>query len=206
MPYKKDHGFTLLEILIVIIITTLIGGMLIQGLSQSLLIQNKLQQSLTILQQQILTNEWFKQSTKSLLITYSEQQFIGKKNEFTGISLQALNTESGIPMIISWSINTQNQVQQLIYKEAQDKVWIVRQWDHTANNALEVYFQYRNSEGLWYDHWPVKTGISFDPKKNTTALLLPSAIRVSVSEDDEYPLFVTLINNKLPKIMYRDLL
>jgi len=208
--YNKNTGFTLLEILIVIIIVTLISGLLIQGLSQTLLIQKKQQQSLLTLERAMMVNQWFVQSTRGLFVTYSKPDFIGKRDQFTGISLQALNTGNGIPTLITWAIRSDDQGQQLTYNENEtngaNNFWLIHQWYTEITNQAEIHFEYRDRQGQWHERWPPEQGHRFERQAIEVRFLLPVAIKITSPEIDDFPFFVTITNNRLPKMDFRELL
>lgn len=154
--YKKsfnNKGFTLLEILVVLILLSLILTMVFQIFSFILNINERSAQLQIKQKQQQLQISWFRKSSSALHpdnIDYPTP-FIGNRSEFKGISLAALDKPIGVPTIIKWKIiNYHNKnILRYYFNENKDVFWDIMIWEKG-----EGKFLYKASNNRWYETWP----------------------------------------------------
>jgi len=166
--YRSSTGFTLLEVLVVLVITSLISFVLIYAFSYVTLLRNSFINQINILQKGAMQETWFRQSIKSITLTKShatEDHFLGKPHFFECITLSPLNAYQGTPIRIRWSINNKLNQYQLNYEELneQDNTWDIMSWEYE-----KARFQYVSHTGKHFNQWP--------PNLGSTKRKLPTAI------------------------------
>lgn len=162
-------GFTLLEVLVVLVIVSLLVTFLFQTLSHVLTTRNTILRQLNTFQQGAIQEFWFRHSTAGLVADYPDIElshvFKGEATGFTGLTTTALNADPGVPIPFGWSLVEQNNETQLQYQTATE-TWTVLTWQEA-----EGRFQYLDNEGEWSDAWPPdKFGL--EPPQLPEAILL----------------------------------
>ena len=104
--HAKRGGFTLIEMLVVLIITALVSGVLFQALERSYALQRRFGTELFKVQQGQMAVDWYRQTVQGL---YPEQPngsdlFHGDGATFSGLSTNALSDDFGTPAAIQWSL------------------------------------------------------------------------------------------------------
>lgn len=209
MSYSKNHwhrtqmgGFTLLEILVVLVVVSLISTLLIQGFIQALNTQTRQQKIIYQIQQTTLINNWIKKSISGIIAVQSEQgqPFTGSSDSLQGFTTQALAQSAGSPANIHWSITQQDNNIQLRYRQAEHIDWQIFHRPRVSsrqNQSLSAGFQYRDEQGKWYQQWPPKNSI----EKNQ----LPEAVQITLPQEHTHSVFLAVITaTKNAKISTED--
>jgi len=163
-----SRGFTLLEMLVVLVITALISTLLLQGLSYVLYLRAQFLRQLDNLQENELRQHWFRSSTAAILTDYLEGAHIfqGQPRKFSGLTLAALDNRFGIPTALSWRIHYQHGSTQLRYHNHQQQDWLISQWPGDYGS-----FRYQDTKGQWHTQWPPQLGSEY-PQLPQAILLL----------------------------------
>ena len=167
--HRANMGFTLVELLVVLVITGMTTSLLVTGLGSTWQNFGRLsQKNLTINQGQI-PKSWFLTTVNSALLGHPfEKMFWGSRTEFTFTTFGAPNDPMHKPQKIKWSLDNsyEHSYLQLTYRDDGEEetidIW------HFLEEA-DYEFQYL-SNGEWLH--------SFEPKDGQ----LPQAIRIQ-SED-----------------------
>lgn len=154
---SKQTGFTLIEVLVVLIITGMVGGVLFQALEHAYRLQDRFGVELFSVQQGQMAADWYRQTIQGLHPDYPDGQsiFHGSNQEFSGLSSNPLSREYGAPTPITWRIrsNRQNGTTQLVYLEEKRET-IILSW--RGNEARFVYFDEKQAP---HDSWPPPLGL-----------------------------------------------
>ena len=147
------QGFTLLEVVVVLMISGLISVILMQGLS--LVLESRLRVAGAIdnlgrtgVQASIMTSP-----LKGLLPDYADgpDVFFGDKKRIRGLTLTPLQGTSGAPtgfgMILDYDVVDNNTV--LTYYERGYDPLVIARWDGNQGE-----FSYRGRSGDWAEAWP----------------------------------------------------
>jgi len=159
--HRTTAGFTLLEMLVVMVIMALISTLLMQGLSYILQVRVRFNQHQLDRYRFDIQSHWFRSSTQALLADYKDidnnHLFAGKKRLFSGLSTAALDAEMGVPIEFSWRLHPQAGQMQLQYQQQQQKFWTVMQWQ--GGDQAQGEFRYQDNKGNWHSQWPPALGL-----------------------------------------------
>ncbi|MEK7991685.1 MAG: prepilin-type N-terminal cleavage/methylation domain-containing protein [Thiotrichaceae bacterium] len=166
---KKYAGFTLLEMLVVLVLVSLISMLLMQGLSFVFQLKTQFVNQIDDLQQGALQEYWFRSSTRSLFPAGKESPYVfkGQKDSFSGLTMASLHEETGMPTPFKWALLAQQDKTVLYYYP--DLVgqpalkWQIMEWF-----GHEGRLQYMGADGRWFETWP--------PAKFDFVTQLPEAI------------------------------
>ena len=157
-PRKSNQtGFTLIEMLVVLIIVGMISGILFQALERAYRLQNRFGMELIDAQQGQMVADWYRQTVQGLYPDYAggAHSFQGKEQEFSGLTSNPLSENYGAPTAIAWKIisHRKNDVIELVYIEGQKEMPIMS-W--RGSSARFVYF---DEEQTPHDVWPPPLGL-----------------------------------------------
>ncbi|MDM8545824.1 PulJ/GspJ family protein [Candidatus Venteria ishoeyi] len=171
---NNNRGFTLLEMLVVLVITSLVSMLLFHSLSYVLNLRTRFFEQLEGLQTGTMQQYWFRSSTAAIIPDYEKTPhvfqmhdamiFQGNEQGFSGLTLAALDQESGIPTQFGWILAQDSGIYTLTYSPqskvtaygvATDKPasWPILRWEgETA--SFPVGFRYLHMDGSWQETWP----------------------------------------------------
>jgi len=168
MPYNlpthsnnatKQHGFTLIEVLVVLLIVGMVSGVLFQALERAYRIQERFGMELFSAQQGQMAGDWYRQTVQGLHPDYPDGQHIfrGKEREFSGLSSNPLSNEYGAPTPITWQIrnNQTSGTIELVYLEGTRAPTVILTW-----HSREAHFVYFDEKQVAHDSWPPMLGQS----------------------------------------------
>ncbi len=153
--WSRLQGFTLLEMLVVLILVAFISTLILQGFSFIFQLRSRFLLQLDDLQQGTIQEHWFRSSTAAIVTDYhdGEHIFKGEERELSGLTLVALDAMIGIPTSFAWQLKYEEGNMVLWYKNAKGEYWEVARWIND-----EGYFRYMAKNGEWYTQWPPKFG------------------------------------------------
>ncbi len=155
---STQAGFTLIEVLVVLIIVGVTSGILFQALEQSYRLRDRFGVELFKVQQGQMAADWYRQTVQGLQPDYPAGQnlFRGDVRGFYGLSTNPLGVEYGAPTLITWKLrnNQQNGTTELVYIETGRETPILS-W--RGNRARFVYLDEQQTP---HDSWPPPLGLS----------------------------------------------
>lgn len=155
---KADNGFTLIEVLVVLIIVAMTSGVLYQALERAYKLQERFGTELFKVQQGHMAADWYRQSVQGLYPDFPDgpSKFHGNETEFAGLSSNPLGTEYGAPTPITWKIrvNSSNSTTELIYVEPNRETTIL------AWRGTKAQFIYLDEKQAQFDRWPPALGVA----------------------------------------------
>ncbi len=139
-------GLSLLEMLVVLVLTSLLSTLLIQGLGLFFSTMDRVQRYSARAAEDSMPQHWFAASVRSM-VPYLEQPraFVGESDAFEGMTLTALTAEPGLSRRIRWFITDLNSVH---YRELDGVDWIIL---HEPRATLA--FEYADRAGVWKTQW-----------------------------------------------------
>ena len=153
---RDQKGFTLIEILVVLIISALISGILFQALEKAYRLQARFGTEIFRVQQGQMAVGWYRQTLQGL---YPDQPdgrhvFHGTDHEISGLSNNPLSDNYGTPTPLGWQIrnNRQQGTTELIYTEQKQET-VVLNW-----RGGEGRFVYIDEKFVSHDSWPPPLG------------------------------------------------
>jgi general secretion pathway protein J len=154
-PYQA--GFTLIEILVVLILVGMISGVLFEALERSNQLRSRFGRELFKVQQGQMAADWYRQTVQGL---YPDQPdgsnlFHGDEREFSGLSTNPLGDDYGAPTPITWQIknNPQDDTTALVYIEDKRETPVLLWRSNTAR------FVYLDDQQARHERWPPPLGL-----------------------------------------------
>lgn len=178
---RDDRGFTLLEVLVVLVLVSLTMTVLMQGVLYALQLRTQFLVQQQHLREDFLPEHWFRTSSAALAPAKADspEAFQGDHDGFRGLSLMPLLGEPGVPVRIEWRLALSNGQRILQYRQfggSREPVLEIAAWPDTAT----VQFDYLDGEGRWGEQWPPADASQAIPR-------LPVALRLQ-RLDAERPL------------------
>lgn len=153
----QQSGFTLIEVLVVLIMTGTITGVLFQALERAYRLQDRFGVELFGAQQGQMATDWYRQTVQGLRTDYPDGKnlFKGNEQEFSGLSDNSLGSQYGAPTPIRWQIRTnlRSGLIDLVYLE-QDKETTILSWPTKGTR-----FVYVDDQHTQHDTWPPPFGL-----------------------------------------------
>ena len=171
-------GLTLMEMLVVLVLTSLIATLLLQGTTFLYGSHERVNYHLKLMQRDILPDSWFRASVAKLVASLDEDAgFSGNANGFSGYSYASVTEQEGKLVRVEWRLTETAQGVELWLAQFGHENLLTQQWA----DAQSAQFFYMNHNGQFSSVWPTT-----DQEK----LLLPLAIRLEVGFDNEFTLEV----------------
>lgn len=175
---RGGAGFTLVEVLVVLVIAALVSGVLLAGFERVLDIRLRLTSFLDGVEGPTLVADWFRASVKGLVpdARSGHDRFGGNARRMSGLSLAPLNAATAVPTAITWELT----------------------FDPDAGRS---YLRYRNGAGseMTIASWPGDYGRlsycggdftchpSWPPDQRSSQL--PALVRLDIRKgDDPWPI------------------
>lgn len=155
-PNYFSHGFTLLEMLVVLVLVGLISMLLLESFTYILHLRSRFLEQLDDSQRGILQEYWFRSTLAGIITDYEDGQsiFQGQPRELSGLTLAALDMQVGIPTSFAWQLQYTDGITTLRYQNSQGDYWEVAKWSGDSGE-----FQYMSMEGEWHKQWPPQFGL-----------------------------------------------
>ena len=199
----NSRGFTLLEVLVVLVLVSLTMTMLMQGVLYTLQLRTQFLVQQQRLRENFLPESWFRSSSAALAPARADspEAFQGDRAGFRGLSLAPLLGEPGVPVRIEWRL-TSNDGQQLLQYRQEDRedVIAVSAWPEAAHVELD----YLDGNGRWSERWPPPTTPA---SGSQSPPLLPAALRLQIPDQEQRSLWLVPIAGRrdLPVDPFDDL-
>jgi general secretion pathway protein J len=219
-PALICKGFTLLEILVVLVITALISTVLIQGLSQAFQVRNGFETHIQNSESGILPEYWFRASVQSLIADYpalthrnffqaaDAHEFKGDSSAFSGLTLTALDADNGVPMPFTWRVTRVPGATVLEYGNSRGDYWEVWRGDSAD-------FVYLDKHGEQHAQWPPRrisadlggtpgfTSLSLMPNEESVPQLPRAIILSGFQRNRPFTWFSAVQGRNIPPLDYR---
>ena len=146
---RRPFGFTLMELLVVMVLVSLLGTLLVQGIGLFASRFDDVQRIHRQAAHAALPQSWFIASVQGL-VAYGvdARRLRGDAGAFAGITLQPLRGAPSVPATARWSIDGRS----VFYAEDAAEAW---RMFTVADDAGALAFEYADAAGVWHDRWPV---------------------------------------------------
>jgi general secretion pathway protein J len=145
-------GFTLMEMLVVLVLVSLISTLLIQGLSHVLNLRLRFLSQLEKQTSEALQSHWFREISTGVAPGHpnGKNVFSGNTTRFRGLTLAPLKGMRGVPTPVSLELIPKDGYILLHYKEQNDDdAWEIGRWPGDS-----ARFSYLDTDGRLTDRWP----------------------------------------------------
>jgi len=157
---KQLRGFTLVEVLVVLVLLSLISTLAFEILHQTANLRGQFLDTLEELQQGVIREHWFRSSVAALTPDYPAEKsvvyqarkpyvFVGNEKEFFGLTINALDNDGGIPTPFGWQLEFKENQTILRYRNNEEQWWEIMRWA-----GKEGVFFYQAKDGKWHKQWP----------------------------------------------------
>ncbi len=144
------RGLTLLEMLVVMVLVSLLGTLLLQGIGFFTGKYQVVQRARADLSLADLQQHWFTSSVRGLTPYGVEaRRFVGNARAFQGITLAPLQAEAGMPVTARWTIGGGDRPT-LLYTEDGGPARTV-----LPPGQERLVFDYADAAFRWHDRWPI---------------------------------------------------
>jgi len=177
----RHSGFTLFEVIVVLVITGLISVVLIQGLGIVLTARTSFASKILDVDRIVLKQNLLLDPLRGVVPDYSDRPYVfkGTSRELRGLTVRTLEERMGTPTGFTFKLDYlsgRDETVVIYQEEARDPVEIVS-WKGNSG-ALS----YRDRTGEWSEIWPI------DDKSSQT----PWLIRL-VTKSEEVPTIVASV-------------
>lgn len=149
----QARGFTLLEALVVLMITGLVSVVLVQGLGLLLGTRTTVQNKIVEIDEAVMEQNLFLEPLRGIVPDYPERPhvFVGEAQRLHGITVRPLQGRTGTPVPFTMSISYDASVGRstLTYQEESAEPLLIGSWEGEKGS-----FAYRDLKGAWVDTWP----------------------------------------------------
>lgn len=164
---RAARGFTLLEALVVLVITGLVSVVLVQGFGLILAARTSAQNKLVAIDEAVVEANLFLEPLRGILPDYPNQPhiFSGEPQRLRGLTARPLQARPGAPtpftLTIDYDASSNRSV--LTYQEENAQPVALGSWE-----GSEGAFAYRDRTGEWQGVWPPQS----DPQAPQTPWLI----------------------------------
>ena len=192
----RNQGFTLLEMMVVLVIVSLISVLLMQGCSFATGLQERIRAQLVKVENLELKEQWFRVVTRSLIREDNMEDgvFEGDLEHFSGTTLQPLRNGVGLPTKIAWRLVYEGDRTLLQYSEGNDDPVTMLVLPNQRQS-----FKYLATDGVFHDVWPPEDDASvpgFSRRRNSNSSPLPRGIVMMPENSDSDMFWYVSISDK----------
>jgi len=152
-----DAGFTLVEILVVLVIVSLISGIVLFAFQRVLDVRLRIAEFLDGSDTPNLIASWFRDDIDGLVpdAKGGADVFSGAPRQLTGLSVAPLNGMAGVPTRVTWEITFDPDAGRtyLRYQGANAPLLTIASWPKDRGN-----FRYCGRDLACYENWPPPSG------------------------------------------------
>lgn len=149
---RRPRGFTLMELLVVLVITALLMSMLFQSLAIFRRAQERIDVRTLSERQTELAERWFDEAVAGLY-PWDTQTFVGDDDHWQGYTLQPIQGTPGAPVAVRWNLHRDLVGNWLAYTVAGKPAVEFRLPDG------ELHFSYVDEAGQSHRQWPPAKGL-----------------------------------------------
>lgn len=148
------RGFTLMEMLVVLVISALLMSMLFQSLQIFQRAQSSLNQKTLQAWHLQLSQQWLDASINALY-PLPDSEFTGDSRHWRGATLQPLKGSPGGPVPIEWRLQPRADGVDLSYTQRDDSAIVLA----APLDSMQLRFAYYDEKGAVFDRWPPGKGL-----------------------------------------------
>ena len=148
-------GLTLLELLVVLVLTSLLGTLAIQGVGFFLGRYETVTRVGKTAALTVLRRQWFASTVEGMVPSLrGTRRFQGRETTLEGTTLRSLAAQPGRPTRVRWSIDPNDEgASHVVYTEEGGVTWTV-----LTVREPGLSFEYADAAGRWHARWPLDVG------------------------------------------------
>jgi prepilin-type N-terminal cleavage/methylation domain-containing protein len=163
----QSRGFTLLEALVVLVITSLVSVVLVQGFGLLLSARTSVQDKLVEVDEAVIEQSLFLEPLRGVVPDYPDRPhiFAGEAKRLHGMTTRPLQGRTGtpVPFTLTISYDSPSNLSTLTYQEDNTPPLPLGSWQGETGA-----FAYRDIQGAWRETWPPEN----DPRAPQTPWLI----------------------------------
>lgn len=171
----NSRGFTLLEAIVVLVITSLVAAVAIQGFGIVLGSRVSMAAAVDRMVPALLARNLVADPLSGIIPDYKERNFVfsGARQRLRGLTIRPLDGVAGAPrpFELRFAALSGGAGTALLYINDQGREIEISRWSGTTGR-----FYYRDVSGAWLDQWP--------PPRDSTAPQTPWLIRAETGQPD----------------------
>ncbi len=147
---KKKNGFTLLEVLVVLVLLSMVTAALFEGLSFTMRVRNGIFSQIDQQRIGVLQSHWIRSVIAATipLTEPREGEFLGKKDTITGASTNTLGGVPGAPGRYTLTLENKDNVLKLNYTDQYGAKYTLGTWEGADGKFVYIDNFKR------FDRWP----------------------------------------------------
>jgi general secretion pathway protein J len=154
---RTQTGFTLVEMLVVLLMVGMVSGLLFDGAAQLMAMQARLERQLTRLRGEALRADWLRQVVQGLQPDYADgkQIFKGSPRGFSGLTTNPLSASYGAlqPFAVTLTHEAADDSMRLSYGSG-SKATVLMSWPGGRGRL-----SYMDDLGKTHEAWPPRLGL-----------------------------------------------
>lgn len=151
----RTPGFTLIEVLVVLVLISLLATMITQSLVYVFNLRERVMEQLTHNRDFSSSERWYRNSVHGTVADLEELErgFEGDRNGFSAVTLAPVHLDYGVPTQIRWLLVDTADGQLLRYEAEDGNRFDLLSWSDASGQ-----FSYLDHDGEWQDQWPPRFG------------------------------------------------
>lgn len=147
-----DRGFTLIEVLVVLVITALVSTLLFQALAQVYRLHERFGEQLAQSRAGAMRVDWYRQVLQGLQTDYADgkQRFVGDARHLAGLSATPLTESGGAPQWLTLEVAADTSVGGELRYSYGSRSTALLQWSSPGR----AEFAYLDDAGAEHAVWP----------------------------------------------------
>ena len=194
-----EHGFTILEILVVLIIASLTSVILMQGLTLILNLRNNFSDVIVDLDQELVKRNLLRQPLEGLVPDFNDGDsiFSGTAQTIKGLTIQPLLRRPGrpIPFGLRLQYDQGETENTLYYQEDRDAPLVLAKWP-----GAEAHFRFIGDATGWSETWPPEETGNFGSAQIITDVKppqLPELVYLETQSAQELDVGVSILTRRI---------
>lgn len=169
---NRALGFTLVEMLVVLMLVAMVSGLMYQGLIYIFNLRERVLSQVAEQNSGRLRAHWIRSSMGGLFPERTQPfgGFTGSADKMEGTTIFSLHDVAGVPVSFSWEIVGYGDYSSLHYTGREDINWEIHRWTGTG-----AQFRYLGLDGEWYSDWPYR-GLKEERMPQAVMLSIPGEI------------------------------
>lgn len=151
-----QHGLSLMELLVALVLVTLLGTLIVQGVAFFGGSYDAVKRNQRDLTDAALRQHWFVSSVRGVLpYGVEDRAFKGDATAFETMTLQPLNGEPGMPTFVRWEVGADGPWNVVTYTEDGATEGDAISW-RVLEAGMDLSFQYADAANQWHESWPLE--------------------------------------------------